>query len=288
MRAELKNVPLCDTQWPLIVDCCGELFIYASTVCRYVQNAHENRSLNEAVVVVTSSGSGPETENMIDDLYSTVLDAANNSTEMNNTDKQRMNEVLQTVVCAMEPMCVDVIASLLGLESGDRVYRLLAPLRSVLNVTKGTGIVTTLHASFADFMLSTGRSAKFHCQASIRHTKMAEACLQVIEASKRKFNVCALPSSYLLDHEVEGLEEKKSQSISAELVYACRHWSGHLSLSQGSPGLINCVHHFYSARLLLWMEIINLTKKMRYATLTMQGAEKWCIVGTCACISLVI
>ncbi|CCO34125.1 Vegetative incompatibility protein HET-E-1 [Rhizoctonia solani AG-1 IB] len=98
MRAELKNVPLCDTQWPLIVDCCGELFIYASTVCRYVQNAHENRSLNEAVVVVTSSGSGPETENMIDDLYSTVLDAANNSTEMNNTDKQRMNEVLQTVL----------------------------------------------------------------------------------------------------------------------------------------------------------------------------------------------
>ncbi|CCO37248.1 hypothetical protein BN14_11403 [Rhizoctonia solani AG-1 IB] len=42
MQAELIQVPLTDAQWPLVVDCCGELFIYASTICRYLKNARDH------------------------------------------------------------------------------------------------------------------------------------------------------------------------------------------------------------------------------------------------------
>jgi hypothetical protein len=207
---------------------------------------------------------------------------------MNDPDKKRMNDILQTVVCAMEPMSVDTIASLLRLDTGDRVDRLLAPLRSVLNVTKDTGMVTTLHASFPDFMLSSDRSTTFHCHLNVRHMAMAEGCLEVIEATGPKFNICALPSSYLLDRQVEGLDKKVSESISHGLLYACRYWSAHLELSQHSPRLMERVHHFFLLRLLLWMEIINLTKYIRYATSIIQRAEKWCTVSSCAYIEVTV
>ncbi|CCO35519.1 hypothetical protein BN14_09637 [Rhizoctonia solani AG-1 IB] len=276
MQAELIQVPLTDAQWPLVVDCCGELFIYASTICRYLKNAHETMSLNEAVNTVTTPGSTHWHERTIDDLYRTLLEAAFGSPGVNDPDKKRMSDILQTVVCAMEPMSVDAIATLLRLGSGDRVSSLLAPLRSVLNVAKDTGLVMTLHASFPDFMLSSDRSTTFHCQPSMCHTAMAEGCLEVIESTEPKFNICALPSSYLLDREVEGLDKKVSESISPVLVYACRYWSAHLELCQHLPKLIERIHHFFVSRVLLWMEIINLTKYIRYATSIIQRAEKWC------------
>ncbi|CCO36683.1 Vegetative incompatibility protein HET-E-1 [Rhizoctonia solani AG-1 IB] len=120
MRAELKEVPLTDAQWPLVVDCCGELFIYASTVCRYIKNAHETMSLKEAVHTVATRESNHGHEKTIDDLYRTLLGTAFGSSGVNDQDKKRMNDILQTVVCAMEPMSVNSIASLLRLDSGDR------------------------------------------------------------------------------------------------------------------------------------------------------------------------
>ncbi|CEL54020.1 Vegetative incompatibility protein HET-E-1 OS=Podospora anserina GN=HET-E1 PE=4 SV=1 [Rhizoctonia solani AG-1 IB] len=233
-------------------------------------------SLNEAVNTVTTPGSTHWHERTIDDLYRTLLEAAFGIPGVNDPDKKRMSDILQMVVCAMEPMSVDAIATLLRLGSGDRVSSLLAPLRSVLNVTKGTGIVMTLHASFPDFMLSSDRSTTLHCQPSMRHAAMAEGCLKAIESTEPKFNICALPSSYLLDREVEGLDKKVSELISPGLVYACRYWSAHLELCQHSPRLMERVHHFFVSRLLLWMEIINLTKYIRYAASIIQRAEKWC------------
>ncbi|CEL56701.1 hypothetical protein RSOLAG1IB_08027 [Rhizoctonia solani AG-1 IB] len=34
MRDEVRDFPLTDAQWPVILDYCGVLFIYASTTCR--------------------------------------------------------------------------------------------------------------------------------------------------------------------------------------------------------------------------------------------------------------
>ncbi|CEL61538.1 hypothetical protein RSOLAG1IB_12471 [Rhizoctonia solani AG-1 IB] len=277
MRAELKDVPLTEAQWQRLIDCCGALFIYASTTCRYIKQANELMTLNEAVGVITSSWVTQRDRNAIDDLYKIVLDDAFNKAELDDMNKQRMKDVLDTVVCAIEPMTVGMIAKLLGLESGAQVDRLLLPLRSVLNVTKTTGLVTTLHASFPDFILSFDRSKSYHCQSRILHFEMARVCLRLIDTSESKFNICALPSSHLLDSEIEDLEARVSRLISPGLTYACRYWSTHLRLGEYRVELLDCVSKFFSSRLLLWMEILNLTKHMRYGPTIIQDAEKWCI-----------
>ncbi|CAE6493505.1 unnamed protein product, partial [Rhizoctonia solani] len=278
MREELKGIPLTDSQWTGIIDRCGVLFIYASTTCRYIKNAYKMKSLNRAVGVVINSDSTPMekgNEHMIDKLYRTILDIAFGGSEINQEDKQKMKEALETAVCAIEPMSLGVMANLLGLDSTEDVDALLGPLQSVLNVTEKTRLVTTLHASFPDFMLSLGRSGRYHCQANSRNATIAESCLKLIDAAKPRHNICALASSFLLDEQVKDLDQRVTQSISPGLAYACRYWTTHLSLGEHTSSLTGLVGGFFRSRLLLWMEVMNLTKNMRYATYIIQSAERW-------------
>ncbi|KAF8748102.1 ribosomal large subunit assembly [Rhizoctonia solani] len=282
MREELKGIPLTDSQWTGIIDRCGVLFIYASTTCRYIKNAYKMKSLNRAVGVVINSDSTPMekgNEHMIDKLYRTILDIAFGGSEINQEDKQKMKEALETAVCAIEPMSLGVMANLLGLDSTEDVDALLGPLRSVLNVTEKTRLVTTLHASFPDFMLSLGRSGRYHCQANSRNATIAESCLKLIDAAKPRHNICALASSFLLDEQVKDLDQRVTQSISPGLAYACRYWTTHLSLGEHTSSLTGLVGGFFRSRLLLWMEVMNLTKNMRYATYIIQSAERCFITG---------
>ncbi|CCO33343.1 Vegetative incompatibility protein HET-E-1 [Rhizoctonia solani AG-1 IB] len=276
MRRELKDIPMTDAQWTVIIERCGVLFIYASTTCRYIKQAYEFIPLDEAIGVIASSKPTQKDKNIIDELYMTVLDAAFVKSGLDDMIKERMTKVLETVVCAVEPMTVDTMARLLGLETGNQIERLLMPLRSVLNVTKKTGLVSTLHASFPDFMLSSDRSGSYHCHYRTRHLRMTEACLGLIDANKSRFNICGLASSYDMDSDVEGLEKRVSELIHPALIYACRYWSKHLNLAESSSQLIDIVHNFFSSRLLLWMEVINLTKHARLATSIIQDAERWC------------
>ncbi|KDN36145.1 hypothetical protein RSAG8_11026, partial [Rhizoctonia solani AG-8 WAC10335] len=277
MRHELEHVPLTDSQWSSLIERCGVLFIYASTACRLVKQGHEMKTLNEAigVIVGSASASAHEDENPIDELYSMILTAAFNKSRMSEANRRRMRELLETVICAIEPMTLDTFATLLGLEGVEQANALLQPLRSVLNVT-AIGFVTTLHASFPDFMLSFGRSAEFHCVAASRHTALAESCIQIIDGVETKFNICGLSSSHLSDDEVESIEKRVDQAISPGLIYACQYWSTHLYLGGERQELVAIVHKFFSERLLLWMEILNLTKRMRFGTSVIRDAEKWC------------
>ncbi|KDN43051.1 hypothetical protein RSAG8_06374, partial [Rhizoctonia solani AG-8 WAC10335] len=277
MRHELGQIPLTDSQWSSLIERCGVLFIYASTTCRLVKQGYEMRSLDEAVSMIVSqtAASIRQEESGIDALYSTILAAAFNRSKMSEANRQRMKDVLETVICAFEPMGLDTLAGVLRLNGAEQAYALLQPLRSVLNVTTAR-LVTTLHASFPDFMFSFGRSADFQCVAAYRHTVLAESCLQIIDAVEPKFNICGLSSSYLFDEEVENIEKRVNQAISPLLVYACRYWSTHLSLGEERQDLIASIHRFFSERLLLWMEILNLTGHMRFGTSIIQHAEKWC------------
>ncbi|CEL63465.1 putative WD repeat-containing protein alr3466 OS=Nostoc sp, (strain PCC 7120 / UTEX 2576) GN=alr3466 PE=4 SV=1 [Rhizoctonia solani AG-1 IB] len=215
-------------------------------------------------------------ENPIDALYLTILETAFERSAMSEDNIKVVKDILEMVICAIEPMTTEAIAGLLGLRRGKQVYALLRPLRSVLNIPKATGVVTTLHASFPDFMLSSKRSQRFYCGRPVRHTTMALACLAIVDQAKPKINICSLPSSYKLDKEIGDLEQRVSRSITPGLTYACRYWSTHLAQGELRDGLINHVYQFFESKLLLWMEIMSLTGHMRYGTRIIMDADKWC------------
>ncbi|KAL5634285.1 hypothetical protein ACGC1H_006182 [Rhizoctonia solani] len=279
MRHELANIPLTDTQWSGLIKQCGVLFIYASTACRLIKQGYEMATLDEAVGMIMNplGTSTNEDEIIIDDLYFTILTTAFNKAKMSRANRQRMRDLLETVLCAIEPMSLDVLAGVLELKDVEQANALLQPLRSVLNV-KFTGLVTSLHTSFPDFMFSSSRSTGFHCIATSRHTALAERCLRMLQGVEPKFNICRFPSSFLLDHEVENIDKRVNLAISPSLIYACRYWSAHLYLGESRQELVAAVREFFSERLLLWMEMLNLTRQMRFGTSVIRDAEKWCQV----------
>ncbi|CAE6407425.1 hypothetical protein ACGC1H_005728 [Rhizoctonia solani] len=282
LRRELRDVPLTGEQWSSLIERCGVLFIYASTTSRFIRQGYEMDTLDEAVGTITGSTSvhkGRGDETVIDELYSTILMAAYNRPGMSDANRDRMRSILETVICAQELMTLDSLAHLLNLKSADQVNRLLLPLRSVLNVELTTGLVTTLHASFPDFMCSLDRSGAFHCAQSKRHGALAAACLYMIDTVEPKFNICGLTSSYVLDDEVERLAERVKQAISPGLNYACRYWSAHLYLGDSQDEMLANIRRFFSERLLIWMEILNLTGGMRFGTRIIREAERLCFVN---------
>jgi hypothetical protein len=280
MRTELEGVPMTDAQWLDVIERCGSLFIYASAVCRYIRRRYNRNSdaLEEAVSAICNSTGIPVQLEPIDELYYVVLLKTFDQSEVSDVELGRTKAIIDIVICGIEPMTLDVIAGLLNLTSG-RVFGLMEPLRSLINISEATGLVTALHPSFSDFVLSPERSGRFHRDTKVQHVTMATQCLGVIESAEPKINICALPSSYLFDDEVQNLDERVSTSISPGLLYACRFWSAHLELGQYQNELVGHVGNFFSSRLLLWMEVINLTNHMRDGTKIIQVAEEWCTVS---------
>ncbi|KDN33509.1 hypothetical protein RSAG8_13402, partial [Rhizoctonia solani AG-8 WAC10335] len=277
LRQELKDVPLTIEQWGGLLQRCGVLFIYASTACRFIKCGNEMMSCKEAMEMVLglSTGTG-DIEKELDKLYTAILESAFKGPHITEAIKKRMKKLLDTVICAQEPMTTEALAGLLDLTDAEHARRLLRPLLSVVNVTEDTGMATTLHASFPDFMLSPDRSAGFYCAATQHHITLTLACLQRIKSNPVQFNICGIESSYLPDMEIEAFPERVKHAVSPALFYACCHWIGYLELAGHSAELREPVIDFLSARLLLWMEVLSVKKSLNYHSFPINQLVKWC------------
>ncbi|CAE6474956.1 unnamed protein product, partial [Rhizoctonia solani] len=150
------------------------------------------------------------------------------------------------------------------------------PLRSVLHVSDHNNLVTTLHASFPDFMFSEERSKQLFCNRSSHDGFLARRCLAIMK-SQLRFNICKIESSFLVDDEIGDLEERVERNISQELFYASRFWVDHLSQGEDSTPspVMQMVHEFLSQRLLFWMEVLNLNKCMVAGAVASTKVHMW-------------
>ncbi|KAH7322323.1 hypothetical protein B0J17DRAFT_772737 [Rhizoctonia solani] len=278
LRAELAgiSVPLTSAQLDTLVERAGGLFIYAATVVRYIKGGDTMGRLS-AVLKPPGKRQGPNKETKeIDKLYEAVLRSAFDDENTEQFEREQMELVLHTVVCAQEPLTVDALAGLLSLGS-TQVVDALKPFWSVLHVFEsGTAHrVSTLHASFSDYMLNQDRSKQFACSALVHNSELAEICFKRIGQNPSQLNICSLHSSYVFDEDVPKIEDKVQEAIPLDLLYACQYWVVHLSLGGMSNEHFESLHRFLSKRLLLWMEVLNLTKRINTSVEIMQKAINW-------------
>lgn len=275
LRASLKPMGPTESQIASLVEHAGILFIYAATAVRYIgyDNFRRNpRTRLETVLNAKSSGSTKHKE--IDELYRTVLMAAFEDPGLDETELEDMKQVLYTVICAREPLTIWALSALLKLDDLDRVRAALRPLWSVLHVAGSSELVTTLHASFPEYMLDPSRSKEYSCDRKAHNTLLARCCFDCIRDADPQFNVCGLRSSHVPDERVEDLEER-TQKIPMEFFYSCRYWATHLSVANESADLVEQLEEFLSTRLLLWMEVMNVKKCMYAGPDMILMAEDW-------------
>jgi hypothetical protein len=261
----------------------GNLFIYAATTVRYIYPGDipvdTSARLQSMLAIDTKGPSEVSSDNPyseLDHLYTIVLAAAFNK-RLTSNELKVMRLVIWTVVCAKEPMTPQMLGLLLGLTE-QQVSLSLEPFRSVLHVSENNGLVSTLHASFPDYLLDSSRSGDFHCDQSQHSEFLARRCFDVMKEQLR-FNICNLQSSFLLDKDVPDLQKRAEEAISPTLLYASRYWGEHLQLAAASATLCSCLAEFLSERLLFWMEVLNLRGLIGIGAPILHQVQSWLSVS---------
>ncbi|CAE6409803.1 unnamed protein product [Rhizoctonia solani] len=287
LRAELKSdfLALDEPALEALVDRAGVLFIYAATVVRYIGADHFTLDPNRRLATVlsaTATATSALTCN-IDTLYRTIIETVFNNPNFEPSDIELLKLVLHTVVCAQEPLSINALNVILELGDANRVKTALQRLQSVIYVPTGdNGPVTILHASFSEFILDPTRSKEYACQEESQHNKLVTLCFNRIKRNRRQFNICQLESSYVFDEQVPGIDERVSQAIPLDLLYACQYWAVHLQLGENSSEQARRLSEFLSGGLLLWMEVLNLKKRISLGSGLLELAKKWCQEAKCS------
>ncbi|KAG8791784.1 hypothetical protein FRC12_008127 [Ceratobasidium sp. 428] len=277
LRIKLKPTEVSDTDFDKLAERSGVFFIYAATVVRYIEYDNFSRSAKRLRLVLDSPAShSTDSDKEIDKLYTTILEAAFDDDGLGDSERAEMETILQTILCAQEPLSVDTLAELIGLESSSSVQPALRSLLSVLNVSRSNGLITTLHESFPNYMFNQARSKRFYCDMQQHNARLGQLCFDRIESVNPAFNICRLESSQIFDEDVPNLDQRVEAAISSGLFYACQYWGAHLNLSGITGGLSTKFYEFLSLRLLLWMEIMNLKRCLYEGAAILYKTRAWC------------
>ncbi|KDN44156.1 hypothetical protein RSAG8_05629, partial [Rhizoctonia solani AG-8 WAC10335] len=277
LREGLAQMSPSEAQIAALVERAGILFIYAATAVRYIgyDNFRRNPSARLGTILYRPQGQTTTQNTEIDQLYTTIIGTALGDEGLEDLDRVDMQQVLYTVVCAREPLTAAGLSELLQIQDVERVRAALRPMWSVLHVVGASELVTTLHASFPDFMFDPARSKAYHCDSDAHNRKLAEHCFERINRTQPLFNICGLESSYLPDEMVPNIEERVAKAIPSDLSYACRYWADHVETGKCASTLVVQLRDFLSTRLLIWMEVLNLTKQMKTGVECMKLMAKW-------------
>ncbi|KAL5633037.1 hypothetical protein ACGC1H_003509 [Rhizoctonia solani] len=270
LREELASITPADITE--LAEHASNLFIYAATAVRYIRPVGTVVKTRLNAILAISAESKNKLS-AIDVLYEAILTAAIDDQGLEPEEQDRMRLVLWTAICACEPILIHTLSILSGLDNKDATMVTLESLRSVLHVSEHSELVTTLHASFPDYILTRERSRAFYCDKVTHSQLLAEQCFRVMNTQLR-FNICSIQSSFVPDDEIPELGERINTRISKELFYACRFWVDHLSETK-SRALFLLANDFLSQQLLFWMEVMNLKRCMTLGVTSISKLNAW-------------
>ncbi|CAE6443512.1 unnamed protein product [Rhizoctonia solani] len=274
LKEELSYMAPKEDQILQLSNLAGNLFIYAATAVRYIQPDDmfvdsENRLANVLSAQVESTKRLAD----LDNLYSTILTAALKNERLEKDEALRIQLVLWTAVCSREPVDITTLTILVGTGETNHISTALKPLRSVLHVSETTGLVSALHASFPDYILSRERANGFFCDKEAHHLVMSARCFDIMSTNLR-FNMCDLASSFVPDSGVPNLDARVAAQISTPLSYACRYWGDHFAFASKSETIGHKLNEFLSRHLLFWMEVMNLKNSLKTGLSVLLSAQK--------------
>ncbi|KAH7363609.1 hypothetical protein B0T11DRAFT_257395 [Plectosphaerella cucumerina] len=237
------------------------LFIYASTLCRFVYN--EDSSGNSATPEDPKTQlqqwlqGCDESKSQIDQIYIPILAQVFPSQSSKNWDKQL--RILGAIVVLANPLPLSSLASLVKTDI-DKIGFWLRKLHAVLDIPEDSSApVRLLHKSFGDFLLAEDGNdfPNFRVGTRELHTFLAECCVRLMSSKLRK-NICGIQS---WDQSWDGIaKEIIEERIPPELRYASLYWLHHLKHSDVTYRDEFC--RFFHVHFLHWLEILSLIGKL--------------------------
>jgi NACHT domain len=262
------------------------LFIYAATVCRYVNGPRQVSVSARLDQVCRGSAAKHRSTDVLDEMYLMVLDSSMKgdfSADEAQEVTLRLRQVVGSVVLLLENLSAKELARLLfsTVSTGEFIVQeTLDPLHAVLDVPEDSSKpIQMLHLSFRDFLIDSARcpDVGFQINQQQAHYDLSDRCLDLMEQCLVQ-KICQLPGPGVF---VDGVSEAAlRQYLPFGLRYACRHWISHAEyggMSLSDNGRVNnflrqCCHY--------WMEVMSLIGKIPEATTIMIQLESLIDVST--------
>jgi len=274
--------PLDRLQVEALVELSGGLFIYATTVSKYLETCgRSEQQVFLAELLSTANSSTPQSLSdatsftLLDTLYLQVLRQAFRLFTPKTqkwTDRLR---ILHTFLCTADRTSTSVIADLLFTSDyTDVAEKLLSHLHAVLYTEDGR--VLAYHKSFSDFLFDQTRSDVFWCNQAMHHRLLTDSCFRIMKNGLR-FNIANISSSFMLDKDNPTLVDSIKVNIPRVLDYSCRNWGYHLSSTASSTPdhLCDTLSDFLEIRALFWIEAMNLLGMRGRCGPFLRTAQEW-------------
>jgi hypothetical protein len=90
-----------------------------------------------------------------------------------------------------------------------------------------------------------------------------------------RFNIARLETSHCRNADVPDLAIRIHEEIPPHLSYACRFWADHLGATEYDTVVFNEVKDFLHCRLLYWLEVLSLIKKVNMTSEMLLSVLHW-------------
>ena len=253
VRTSLRDLDLSEA----LANAAETSFLWASSACRCLKDKHWAGMSREGLHSIMDSNTG------LDGLYQATLDQ--HSERMGVDGIALLKSILGVMMCAKEPLSIRAIYYL-GPESTarDGLIKYQRLVHQVAPLFYGTHDldtpITPLHSSFIDFLQDERRSGRFWVDRNVSNVHLTSSCLTVMEKGLT-FDICALPTSFKRNVDIEGIDELVKTCILDHLSYACRFWAHHVSRLaevEWDARIERGVAVLLSERVLYWLEVMSL------------------------------
>ena len=257
------------------------LFIYASTVVKFIASQHHFPTQRLIIIVSPSQGTTHEGKSGIDLLYTRVLEQAFQGVDSDEEELySHLKTVLGAVLLVFNPLSVRALSDLLRVSTISTTLRCLHSVLLVPDSEKTESPVCVFHKSFPDFLTDPKRckNEQFLITPPVHHTEILLSCLNLM-GEQLKRNICNL-DDYAVLRVVKDLPARQKDYIGDALKYACQFWTKHLLEIPGSSTCVEevekAINKFFTTSLLYWIEVLVLTGKLGFGVYAMNNVEQWC------------
>ena len=276
-----------DTEgWPLLSDIdilCDKaagLFIYASTVVKFVASRHHQPPKRLTILVSFPQNTAHEGQSGINALYTEILRQAYCDLDPGDQEVyQHFRSVVGAVLLAFNPLSTKSLSFLLRDFDTPGISTTLDPLHSLLLVPEiAEDPVRNFHKSFPDFLMDPQRcqDMRFFVDPAAHHTEILFSCLQLMEQKLRR-DICDLDGSPL--NKVDDLSDCRKEHIGDVLEYACQFWTKHLMKSPSSGSEAEKVQgeidKFFKKHLLHWIEVLVVMENLDASVYSVDDIKQW-------------
>jgi hypothetical protein len=258
-----------------IVEKSENLFLYASITCKFIcgdgKGGKTPEERFEGIISITTGSS------ILNALYLEVLQR---TFDIEDPDVvTRFEKIMSYLLAAYIPLSKRSLATILqysdtngkGIEVNMTSVNVIIDYLGSLLIGVSDDLDSPLHlchATLREFLTDQNLSGDFFVDMESVQGAFTSASIKLMSSpiDGLQFNICKLPTSYLPNNKILGLEKMILKNISPVLSYCCHYWAQHLNtLGLEASNHFDAVSQFLNEKFLYWLEVLSLLSGLNAA-----------------------